>query len=304
MNAAWLLRTLALAAMAALEPPAVTASPEPAPAVEHSAADERAVADGGAALDRWWPNGYPWYDAADDRAGGDGIASIDVSPSWWESLNLNWNWSGPGSLDLSWLWDVLKWLAWIAIAALAAYLIYLVVRLVLDPEYRLAWAGGKGDSAHELAQQRRRTEALPLSADEGPLDLLEAARRAAAAGHYNEAIVYLFSHQLVELDKRHRIHLTRGKTNRQYLREIGAGGSLGRLFYQTMVAFEDAFFGHHDIGRERFEACFHRLNQFDEMTAQPPLAALAAPVSSTSAAVPGSANGLTPLSAPTAENRP
>ena len=235
-----------------------------------AAEPDTAVADGAGALARWWPNRYPWYDAADDRAGGDGVAPIDVSTPWWENLDFpwKWNWSWNGSGDWSWLWTTMKYAAWAAIAALAAYLIYLLIRFGLDPDYRVAWLRKRGDAASPQEDVRRRTEALPLPGDQRPTDLLDAARQCAAAGRYSEEIVYLFSHQLVQLDKHRRVHLSRGKTNRQYLREIGPHGPLGRLFRQTMVAFEDAFFGHHAIGRARFEACFGRLDEFEALAAE------------------------------------
>ncbi len=77
----------------------------------------------------------------------------------------------------------------------------------------------------------------------GRLDLLAEARRHYQAGNYGAAIVYLFSFQLVQLDKRQIIRLAKGKTNRQYLREVGPRAALLRLVEQTMVAFEDVFFG-------------------------------------------------------------
>jgi hypothetical protein len=239
-------------------------------AAAFAADPQKSVVDGARALDHWWPNQYPWYDADDDRAGGDGIAPIDVSTPWWENWNPNWNlnWNWNWSADLSWLWTTMKYAAWATIAALAAYLIYAIVRFSSDREYRLAWLRKNAADANRQAEMRRRTEALPLPGDQRPLDLLDAARLCCAAGRYGEAIVYLFSHQLVQLDKHRRVHLARGKTNRQYLREIGPYSPLGRLFRQTMVAFEDVFFGHHAIGRTRYEACFGRLDEFEALAAE------------------------------------
>ena len=66
-----------------------------------------------------------------------------------------------------------------------------------------------------------RIESLPFPVAAGRLDLLAEARRHYQAGNYGAAIVYLFSFQLVQLDKRQIIRLAKGKTNRQYLREVG-----------------------------------------------------------------------------------
>jgi hypothetical protein len=108
-----------------------------------------------------------------------------------------------------------------------------------------------------------RVDALPFKVRRPRGDLLEEARRQYEAGNYNEAIIYFYSYLLVELDKGQLIRLTRGKTNRQYLREIRRRRSLFELLEMTMIAFEDVFFGHHLLGRERFELCFRRLDEFE-----------------------------------------
>jgi hypothetical protein len=95
--------------------------------------------------------------------------------------------------------------------------------------------------------------------------LFEEARRLYQSGDYAKAIVFLFSYQLVELDKRHLIRLTKGKTNRQYLREVGGRLLLRQLVEQTMIAFEDAFFGHHALDKNRFESCWFRMGEFERL---------------------------------------
>jgi hypothetical protein len=101
-----------------------------------------------------------------------------------------------------------------------------------------------------------RLEDLPFPLEPIDGDLLSAARRASEHGKYDHAIVLLFSYQLLELDRRQRIRLAKGKTNRQYLRELGARPQLAELLTTSMVAFEDVFFGGHSLDRERFEGCW------------------------------------------------
>ena len=89
-----------------------------------------------------------------------------------------------------------------------------------------------------------RIDALPFPPpDAGRLDFLAEAERCRREGDFDRAIVFLFSYQLLRLDRHGRIHLTRGKTNRQYLREIFAAPLRG-LVEQTMFLCEAAFFGH------------------------------------------------------------
>ncbi|MCA9270682.1 MAG: hypothetical protein KDA41_19505 [Planctomycetales bacterium] len=108
-----------------------------------------------------------------------------------------------------------------------------------------------------------RLEDLPAPLLRSQSDLLGEARRQYQLGDYREAIIYYYSHLLIELDKAQRIRLLRGKTNRQYLGELRDDPQLKDLVGQTMIAFEDVFFGDVELSRERFEACFNRLPEFE-----------------------------------------
>jgi hypothetical protein len=213
---------------------------------------DAAVAGGREALDKWWWESYPWYDPARDE-----VRRIDVSEPWWD-----WGWFSAGN---SWLPDsVFQWLAWLVIATLLTILVYLMIRsyLLRANEARLAGARGGGRDTHD---DRRRVEALPAGDRLGQMDLLAEARRNFQAGNYRDAIIYLFSYQLLQLDKGHFIRLAKGKTNRQYLRELAGWRPLRRLVEETMVAFEEVFFGHHAIDRARFESCWSRLDEFETL---------------------------------------
>jgi hypothetical protein len=214
---------------------------------------DESVETGRETLDRWW--GYPWYDAATD-----GVQRINVRPPW----NSNWNWP---NWSLSWLGPVFRWVAWIAVVAALAAVIYFLVRAYLDRGGIHGSATAADDEA-EAAERRRRIESLPFPLQAARYDLLAEARRHYQQGRYGEAVKYLFSYQLVELDKHKIIRLTRGKTNRQYLGEVGRRTPLRRMVEQTMVAFEDFFFGDHAIDRWRFEACWSRLDQFEALVAE------------------------------------
>ena len=73
---------------------------------------------------------------------------------------------------------------------------------------------------------------------------------------------------MVQLDKHHLIHLSKGKTNRQYLREVGRRAALGKLLQQTMVTFEDVFFGNHAIDRARCDRCWSKQDRFQALVAE------------------------------------
>ncbi|MBS0209625.1 MAG: hypothetical protein JSS27_11800 [Planctomycetes bacterium] len=132
--------------------------------------------------------------------------------------------------------------------------------------------GGAGEPRDEKRSQaavnRARIEALPFELKSVDGDLLAEARRRYEAGDYSGAFVYLYSHELVELDRQQVIRLARGKTNRQYLREASRCGGLRGIVEPCMIAFEEAFFGHRQLDRARFEASWGRLEEFRALATQ------------------------------------
>ncbi|NLE39798.1 MAG: DUF4129 domain-containing protein [Pirellulaceae bacterium] len=208
---------------------------------------DEAVARGRESLDRYWSS-YPWYDAKTD-----GVRPIGIPRP-----RSNYSFSLP-----DWLGSLLKWFIWILLVVLLAFLVYLLVQTYL----RGRGIRGSTQTATDQgeAEQRRRIEALPFPVRAAQLDFLAEARRYYQEGQYGEAIKYLFSHELVQLDKCRAVRLTRGKTNRQYLRELSRGrlAVLSRPLEQTMLVFEDFFFGGHPVDRVRFETCWSLLSEFE-----------------------------------------
>ncbi len=199
--------------------------------------DEEAVTTGADALDSWW--NYPWYDSSKDT-----LRRIDVKQQPLSSTSSG----SSGSLD------GLQWLGWTLIAVLLAFLAYLLIRGYLNRENSAAQ--GRFHQPPGTLAGVDRLEDLPFLLEAPVDDLHSAARRAGEAGDYGRAIVYLYSHQLIELDKQQRIRLTKGKTNRQYVRELVDSAALSQMLRTTMIAFEDVFFGSQRLDRERFEECW------------------------------------------------
>jgi hypothetical protein len=214
-------------------------------AINASLAVEDPVQSGRDALNRWLT--YPWYDSSTDE-----LQRVDVPtpPKPW-SFNFH-------------LGTFLQWFAWTVLVVLVILLIYFALKTFLGRE-----EGASTDAAQKAdSSTRDRIEALPYPIAVDQMNLLEEARRLYQQGNYSQAIVFLFSYQLVELDKRHCIRLTKGKTNRQYLREVGSRLSLRQLVEQTMIAFEDVFFGRHTLDQSRFESCWFRLGEFEKLNAE------------------------------------
>lgn len=207
---------------------------------------EQAVEAGRDALSRRWQ--YPWYDAQTDDVQRIDVRD-DVPPP-----------DGPGRSSAP-LGEVLQLLGWAGIALLLGLIVWLLA---------VAWRV-HGDTLADRAGSPARAgpnhvEALPLPPGSTGVGLLDEARRLYERGDFSRAVVCLFAHQLLELDRVQIIRLARGKTNRQYLREVGRHTALRHLVEQTMVAFEDVFFGNRSLDRARFEACWNRLPEFEALS--------------------------------------
>lgn len=239
------------------------------------AADPEAAVQGGrdALSDGWFSPAHPWYDTENDQAKLIPIEpATPVNTNWLQNLG-NWlqglfswipnffNWLSGFSFNFFGLFSFTLLHVVVALFVIAAMsvLIFLLVKLYRK---RAEEDAAKGDSAEETEAERERVESLPFEIRRPRGDLLDEARRCYERGEYNEAIVYLFSHLLVQMDKHHVIRLNKGKTNRQYLREIGRGKPLRGIVEQAMCTFEDAFFGKYRIEKAQFESSWRRLDEF------------------------------------------
>ncbi len=214
---------------------------EPEPSI--SADDQRAIQSVKDSLEGW--TAPPWYDSAKDAE-----RPIRVAPK--RAPLMNW-------------WDLFEPLLWGAGLLLAGLLIYVLLRAFLDRRKQpvLVGTGFRGQKA--LRAEIGRIEALPFQLDKKSGRLLEEAERLYREGNYSQAIIYLFSYQLVEMDKLQVIRLTRGKTNRQYLRELRDRGRLRGLIESSMVAFEHVFFGKHSLPVTAFEPCWRQISEFERL---------------------------------------
>jgi hypothetical protein len=235
------LRASAIALVAVLSATILGSSPWSAALGSES---QKSAAAGREALGRM--SRIPWYDA--DR---DSLRPIELRAA---------RQAAPEASGSS----LLRYAAWGALAALLLLMIvlgYLAVRHYIP-----------GDSAVDREQiaisNRAAVEALPFMLGRSADDLLGQARRHYEMGNYNEAIVYLFSYELVELDRFAYVRLARGKTNRQYVRETSRAEPLRALLERTMVAFEGVFFGGHELERPVFEACWSELAHFERLASR------------------------------------
>jgi len=219
---------------------------------------------------------YPWYDPEEDSLrdleakAAEGDDTETRKTGWqWEIQNRN----RPTTNTRPWggfptLATILQYTALGLLIALLIGLVVLLIRYFLKQDDEATVARTAETSAEQRAAEIDRVEQLPFQVRRPDTDLLSEARRLYEAGRFGEAIVYLFSYELVQLDKHQHIQLSKGKTNRQYLREIRRVPTLQEVLHRTMIAFEDVFFGHHPLERRRFEDCWRQLDQFHQSLEQ------------------------------------
>lgn len=251
-----------------------------APAWGQSSADvplpeEQAVESAENSLGGW--GGYPWYDGAADKRD---VRLVPVVPFAAPPAPVErsaWEWPSWIQSFLNWLGEVLRsiWdffafirnhpILWPLFVFVMTVLVVGLVIYLIHRNFRFqspASAAGKAKTTAKVRAEIDRIEALPFKVDTPLGDLLSEAQRLYAAGDYRGAVIYYYSYQLVELDRHHKIRLTRGKTNRQYLREVRQRQEIAGLLENTMVAFEEVFFGNHDLPRSRFEECWEQRGEF------------------------------------------
>jgi hypothetical protein len=186
------------------------------------------------------------------------VATPDTrtNSAWWESL------SGLLSKVFSWLFE-----GWLTILGVSLVLLAIVAGFLVW-RYGSNGAGffrsGKAKDLLTHEREKSKIQDLPFEIEQTAMGLLGQAAKLRAAGDYSKAIVYLFSHVLVEMDGARCIRLARGKTNRIYLRELRGREMLKSFTNQLVQAFEFAFFGKHQLSQESFEAIWQQLPVFEE----------------------------------------
>jgi hypothetical protein len=218
-------------------------------AAEELADPDVAVEAARQALRSGWD--FPWYDNSTDS-----LQRISVEPP-----------AQPARWSLDWdLSNVLAILGWLAIAVLLAVLAYALIAGYLSRE-TLGSLSLDDSRVETTATTIDRVAALPVALRDPTADFLQLARQHYEAGNLSEAIIYLFSYQLLELDRNHLVQLAKGKTNRQYLRELKrsqpATSGLDEILQKTILLFEQAFFGARRPDTAAFAVCWQALPDFE-----------------------------------------
>ena len=219
-----------------------------------------------------------WYDAkagtvhptrlgkpinVDDRHDSIAVPSNRTTPSWWISFwrtfadFISWTFRG---------WQILLLISLLVFVSIIGFILF-------RNGIRFQVLTSKSTDRSSLEREKAKLVDLPFELEPTMFGLLAQAQRYRAAGDYSKAVIYLFSHALVEMDGARCIRLERGKTNRVYLRELRDRDQLRGFTSQLVVAFEYAFFGRHVLSQEAFESIWQQVPAFDahlkEVTSKP-----------------------------------
>lgn len=165
----------------------------------------------------------------------------------------------PAGPTVNFSWDWLQGLTWVGVAVMIALVIAALVWAFLN----VSLNSEPQEAPSVLRRSRSESvQQLPFSVDTTDDDFRSLARRAWQSGDFRQAIIWLFSHVLVTLDQSHLIRLKKGKTNRQYLQELGQNESLANYYQQVMLPFESTFFGDHPMPADQFQTCWDQLDAF------------------------------------------
>jgi hypothetical protein len=201
---------------------------------------------------------YPWYDSANDR-----IQPVDLTPekdsSWLRSLG-DWI-KGVFNVVGDFFARIARALHLPTIGSLGNALPIVLTGIgvvLLAILIRVLWAsasfdrGEDGASGRAVGKMSRITmlpgEMVTSSITDPWAEAVERRRR----GDYSGAIIFLFAHQLLELDRLNLIRLTPGGTGRKYVRGL-ADARLRELLSPTLGLFEQAYYGHKRLSAANFE---------------------------------------------------
>ena len=208
----------------------------------------------------------PWYDAESNS-----LVPVTVETQSDDSIHRDSRWlpkaerlaktpapaaGGGGSSFTSQLFG---WLILVAIVLVTVgVLVYAFSKTEID------LGSGTAKSAAALAgapdeQTIERMKHLPAELRRTDVNLRSEAERLMSEAQYDQAIILLFAHQLLLLDRAGLLRLTRGKTNGRYVRETRSNDpAIADDLRQVVDAFERSYFGRHEIQGPEFVELWQR----------------------------------------------
>jgi hypothetical protein len=148
-------------------------------------------------------------------------------------------------------------LGWVFLLVVIAAVISIFAYAVFHTSFELSGTGngrkrvtGEGGVDEQTLQ---RVKHLPAELRRTDVNMRDEAERLMNAGRFDQAIILLFGHQLLLLDRAGILRLNRSKTNGKYVREARAAHrAVAHSLQQTVDCFERSYFGKHSITGDEF----------------------------------------------------
>lgn len=215
---------------------------------------------------------FPWYDARAERVkpvlsqpdwGGGRLKRIgdwvarraEAISGWFRRLN---------GRRIPWIGGLGDLVA-IGLAMLLLTLV-LVVLLELLRRYRPIAVEDPSQSSAAVAGAARRIEGLPAGIRLDAADPRAEAERLRALGDYAGAVVHLFAHQLLTLERVKQVRLVPGRTGRQLVRSVVDRPLRGRV-EPTLRLFEAVYYGRRAPTAAAFESVWAEAMAFERQVA-------------------------------------
>lgn len=211
---------------------------------------------------------YPWYDSLKDQVKPVDLRPPRKSPNWLQSLGnaIGRVFDAIGRFferigrflnlpDIGSLGNALP----IALIGLGLVLLAILLGLLWKSA---RWKRGDAEASRRGIGSADRIKLLPGGLAHSPLaDPWSAALERRSRGDYSGAVIYLFAHQLIELDRLGMIRLMPGLTGRTYVRNL-SDPTVREWVSGTLGLFEQAYYGHKRLSAAMFEPVWRHAQSF------------------------------------------
>ena len=145
--------------------------------------------------------------------------------------------------------------------------VYAVSRAELRMENRSSAVAASRAKGLPDEQTLERIKHLPPELRRTDVNLRTECERLMHEGRYDQAIILMLGHQLLLLDRNGLLRLSRGKTNGRYVRETrNHHETIATWLRATADAFEQSYFGRHEISAHVFEQLWRQNEMLESAT--------------------------------------
>ncbi|MDV6033124.1 MAG: DUF4129 domain-containing protein [Phycisphaera sp. RhM] len=145
--------------------------------------------------------------------------------------------------------------------------VYVVSRAELRMENRTSAAAASRAKGLPDEQTLERIKHLPPELRRTDVNLRTECERLMHEGRFDQAIILMLGHQLLLLDRNGLLRLSRGKTNGRYVRETrNHDDTIATWLRATADAFEQSYFGRHEISAHVFEQLWRQNEMLESAT--------------------------------------